>query len=98
MKEAYVHNIKDCPKGEDSVYLTPISKNPCDTSFTGNDSEIYDCEISWNPNKLDYEAYDGEINIINVGDGNEWIHLIFFKSTSKLHLLTIPITFNVNYE
>ena len=30
MKEAYVHNIKDCPKGEDSVYLTPTSKNPYD--------------------------------------------------------------------
>ena len=42
-----------------------------DTSFTGSDSEIYDCEICFNPNKLDYEAYDGEINIINVGDGNE---------------------------
>jgi len=24
-----------------------------------------------NPNKLEYEAYDGEINIHNVGDGNE---------------------------
>jgi len=42
-----------------------------DTFFTGNDSEIYDCEICCNPNKLDYEVYDGEINIINVGDGNE---------------------------
>ena len=42
-----------------------------DTSFTGNDSEIYDCEICCNPNKLDYEVYHGEINISNVGDGNE---------------------------
>ena len=25
-----------------------------DTSFTGNDSEIYDSEICCNPNKLDY--------------------------------------------
>jgi len=41
------------------------------TSFNGSDTEIYDCEICCNPNKLDYEAYDGEINIINVGDGNE---------------------------
>jgi hypothetical protein len=40
-------------------------------SFTGNDFEIYDCEICCNPNKLEYEAYDGEININNVGDGNE---------------------------
>ena len=42
-----------------------------DTSFTGNDSEIYDCEICCNPNKLDYEVYVGEINISNVSDGNE---------------------------
>jgi len=42
-----------------------------DTSFAGSDSEIYDCEICCNPNKLDYEAYDVEINRINVGDGNE---------------------------
>ena len=41
------------------------------TSFTGNITEIYDCEICCNPNKLDYEVYDGEININNVGDGNE---------------------------
>ena len=40
-------------------------------SFDGNISEIYDCEICSNPNKLDYEVYDGEININNVGDGNE---------------------------
>jgi len=37
-----------------------------DIFFTGNDSEI-----CCNPNKLDYEVYDGEININNVGDGNE---------------------------
>ena len=42
-----------------------------DTSFTGNDSEIYDCAICCNPNKLDYEVYYGEININHVGDGNE---------------------------
>ena len=41
------------------------------TSFIGNDTEIYDCVISCNPNKLEYEVYDGEININNVGDGNE---------------------------
>ena len=35
------------------------------TSFIGND-----CEICCNPNKLEYEVYDGEININNVGDGN----------------------------
>ena len=41
------------------------------SSFTGNDVEIYDCEICGNPNKLEYEVYDGEIIINNVGDGNE---------------------------
>ena len=40
-------------------------------SFTGNIIEIYDCEICCNPNKLDYEVYDGETIINNVGDGNE---------------------------
>ena len=40
-------------------------------SFIGNDVEIYDCEICCNPNKLEYEFYDGEIIINNVGDGNE---------------------------
>ena len=41
------------------------------TSFVGNISEIYDCEVCCNPNKLDYEVYDVEIKINNVGDGNE---------------------------
>ena len=40
-------------------------------SFVGSISEIYDCEVCCNPNKLDYEVYDGEIKINNVGDGNE---------------------------
>jgi len=40
-------------------------------SFIGNDVEIYDCEICCNPNKLEYEVYDSEIIINNVGDGNE---------------------------
>ena len=40
-------------------------------SFIGNDVEIYDCEICCNPNKLEYEGYNGEININNVSDGNE---------------------------
>ena len=40
-------------------------------SFVGNISEIYDCEVCCNPNKLDYEVYDGEIKINNVGNGNE---------------------------
>ena len=40
-------------------------------SFNGNNSEIYDCEVCCNHNKIDYEVYDGEININYVGDGNE---------------------------
>ena len=42
-----------------------------DSSFTGSDTEIYDCEVCCNPNKLEYETYDGEITINNVGNGNE---------------------------
>jgi|TARA_B110000305_G_C19359670_1_gene598749 hypothetical protein len=41
------------------------------SSFTGNNIEIYDCEVCCNPNKLDYVVYDGKININNVSDGNE---------------------------
>jgi len=36
------------------------------TSFTGND-----VEICCNPNKLEYEVYEAEITINNIGDGNE---------------------------
>ena len=42
-----------------------------DKSFTGNDIDIYDCEVCCNPNKLEYEVYEGEVAINNVGDGNE---------------------------
>ena len=28
--KAYVHEVEGCPKGEDSVYLTPTSKDPYD--------------------------------------------------------------------
>ncbi len=41
------------------------------TSFVGNISEIYDCEICCNPNRLDYEVFDGEIMINSVTNGNE---------------------------
>ena len=41
------------------------------TSFVGNISEICDCEICCNPNRLDYEVYDGEIMINSVTNGNE---------------------------
>ena len=41
------------------------------TSFVGNISEIYDCEICCNPNRLEYEVYDDEIMINSVTNGNE---------------------------
>ena len=28
--KAYAHNVEGCPKGEDSVYLTPTSNDPYD--------------------------------------------------------------------
>ena len=42
-----------------------------DSSFTGNNIEIYDCEFCCNPNKLDYEVYVGQIKTNNVSYGNE---------------------------
>ena len=41
------------------------------SSFNGNNIEIYDCVICCNPNKIDYGVNNGEVSIINVGDGNE---------------------------
>ena len=39
--------------------------------FTGHNTEIYDCSVCCNPNKLSYEVYDGEIISLTVSDGNE---------------------------
>ena len=39
--------------------------------FSGHNSEIYDCAVCCNPNKIEYEIYDGKISSISVGDGNE---------------------------
>ena len=39
--------------------------------FTGQNTEIYDCTVCCNPNKLSYEIYDGEIGPLTVSDGNE---------------------------
>ena len=39
--------------------------------FTGHNTEIYDCVVCCNPNKLSYEVNDGEIFSLTVGDGNE---------------------------
>ena len=40
-------------------------------SFNGHNGEIYDCIVCCNPNKIEYDIYDGEISSISVGDGNE---------------------------
>ena len=39
--------------------------------FTGHNTEIYDCIVCCNPNKLSYEIYDSEIRSLAVSDGNE---------------------------
>ena len=39
--------------------------------FTGHNTEIYDCVVCCNTNKLSYEVYDGEITSLTVSDGNE---------------------------
>ena len=39
--------------------------------FTGHNTEIYDCVVCCNPNKLSYEVNDGEIFSVIVRDGNE---------------------------
>ena len=42
-----------------------------DQTFSGRNSEIFDCEICCNPNKVDTEVYEGEVSSIDVSDGNE---------------------------
>ena len=40
-------------------------------TFSGRNSEIYDCVLCCNPNKIDYEVYQGIIINIAVSNGNE---------------------------
>ena len=40
-------------------------------TFSGKNTEIFDCEICCNPNKVDTEIYNGEVSSLNVSDGNE---------------------------
>ena len=40
-------------------------------TFSGKNTEIFDCEICCNPNKVDTDIYDGEVSSLNVSDGNE---------------------------
>ena len=41
------------------------------STFYGQISEIYDCSICCNPNKIDYEVWEGQIENLQVSDGNE---------------------------
>ena len=40
-------------------------------TFSGHNSEIYDCIVCCNPNKINYVIYDGEVTNLTVSDGNE---------------------------
>ena len=42
-----------------------------DQTFSGRNSEIFDCEICCNPNKVETEVYEGEVNSIKISDGHE---------------------------
>ena len=49
--------------------------------FSGHNSEIYDCVVCCNPNKIDYDVCDGEVSSIVLSDGNEWASK--WKTTSS---------------
>ena len=42
-----------------------------DQTFSGNNTEIFDCEVCCNPNKINIKVYEGEVSSINISDGNE---------------------------
>ena len=42
-----------------------------DDHFNGHNDEIYDCVVCCNPNRIEYDVYDGEVSGIVVVDGNE---------------------------
>ena len=39
--------------------------------FSGRNSDVYDCVVCCNPNKINYEVYDGVVTNLIVNDGNE---------------------------
>ena len=39
--------------------------------FSGHDSEIYDCVVCCNPNKIDYDVREGEVRRVELSDGNQ---------------------------
>ena len=42
-----------------------------DQTFSGNNTEIFDCEICCNPNRIDTNVYEGEVSSLTISDGNE---------------------------
>ena len=42
-----------------------------DSSFNGNNYDIFDCEVCCNPNKVNIIVSQGEIISLNVSNGNE---------------------------
>ena len=40
-------------------------------TFSGHNTEIYDCTVCCNPNKIDYAVCEGEVSGLTVSDGNE---------------------------
>ena len=42
-----------------------------DINFSGNNTEIFDCEVCCNPNKIYTEVYEGEVSSLIISDGNE---------------------------
>ena len=40
-------------------------------AFSGRNSDVYDCVVCCNPNKINYEFYDGVVTNLIVNDGNE---------------------------
>ena len=39
--------------------------------FSGHNSEIYDCVVCCNPNKIDYNVHNGEVSRVVLSDGVE---------------------------
>ncbi len=40
-------------------------------NYNTTNTEIWDCEVCCNPNKIQYQIRNGEIIIFDISDGNE---------------------------
>jgi len=58
--------------------------------FMGHNTEIYDCVVCCNPNKLSYEVCDGEIIYLTVSNGNEYFPYPHSKTLLSLSLSNLP--------